>query len=148
MKIVNIILMLFISFSIFSCKKERKLPQPGFVLKKWSKAIEELDYKNYSECEAYPKNEKTFREMYKNDYFTDITVIEVTDPNKDDIKKDHSGNSYISCSVIFEGSVIKRGENNPYQAVRGDALFIKFLEGTKSKQGWLIFNRTLTRINI
>ncbi len=148
MRIINFMLMFLIAFSFVSCKKEKKDPEPGFVLQKWSKAIEELDYKKYSGCEAYPKSEKAFREMYKDDYFINITVIEVTEPEKDNIKKDHNGNSYINCSVKFNGSAIKRGKRDPYQAVKGDAVFIKFLDGAKSKNGWLIFNRTITRVNL
>ena len=86
-KVYTLLLILSI-FIVFLCKKEDKAQELGYVLQKWAKAIEKLDYKKYSVCEAYPRSWAVFNEIYKDDYFTDIMVIEVGEPDEDNIKKD------------------------------------------------------------
>ena len=117
------------------------------MLQKWAKAIEKLDYKKYSVCEAYPRSWAVFNEIYKDDYFTDIMVIEVGEPDEDNIKKDYKGNAFIRCSVSFEGAAVKRGKSESYQIIRGDIIFIKFIECDRSDEGWLISNRTIIRVD-
>jgi hypothetical protein len=136
-----------ILFILPTCKEKEKDPEPGFILQKWSKAIEKFDYSNYSKCEAYPKSDPVFREIYRDDYFTDIMVIDVKDADIEKVYKDHDGNSYIQRNVTFEGTAVKRSTGKPYQAISGDIVFIKFTDGKRSSDGWLIFNRTITRIN-
>jgi hypothetical protein len=141
------IIAIIVIFSCFLCKKKEKDREPGFVLQKWVKSIENLDYNNYSKCEAYPKSQGVFLEIYKDDYYTDLMVNVVGDPDDKDIRKDYKGNSYVSRKVTFEAAAVKRGRVEPYQTVNGDVEFYKFLDGEKSKNGWLISNRTITRIN-
>jgi hypothetical protein len=131
----------------FSCKKEKKITEPEIVLQRWAKAIEHNDYHNYSRCEANPKSETVFREMFKDDYYSDLMVIELGEPDKKDIQKDFNGNEYIHRTLIFDGAVAKRGKRESYQNVRGDIMFIKYLDGNRNKDGWLIWNRTITRVN-
>ena len=139
--------LIFFCAVMFSCKKKEKIPEPGYVLEKWSNAIKDFNYSNYCKCEAYPRSDAVFREMYKNEYFTDIAITSVEDVDYDKIEKDYDGNSYIKCSVTFEGTSVKRKYDKPFQAIRGDVLFIKFLDGERQKDGWLISNRSILRIN-
>jgi hypothetical protein len=144
---VFVLFIIFIIFTAFSCAKKEKDREPGLVLQRWIKSIENLDYYNYSKCEAYPKSQGVFLEIYKDDYYMDLMVNEVGDPDDKNIRKDYKGNSYVSRKVTFEAAVVKRGRVEPYQTVNGDVEFYKFLDGDKSKNGWLISNRTITRIN-
>jgi hypothetical protein len=145
-KIIIISIVSVICF-IFSCSKKEIDMQPGYVLQKWSRAIEKMDYGNYAKCEAYPKSDSVFREIYRDDYFTDIMAVDIEEPDLEKITIDHEGNSYIQRNVKFEGSAVKRNTGKPYQVVSGDAVFIKFKDGKRSSDGWLIFNRTIARIN-
>ena len=62
------LLLLIAPLIILSCKGEDKFTEPNYVLRRWERAIEKQDYKEYCRCEAYPKREAVFKEMYK-DYF-------------------------------------------------------------------------------
>ena len=142
--IVFFILVAFVSN--FSCKKKEVDLEPVYVLQKWIRSIEKLDYTVYSKCEAYPKSEGVFLEIYKEDYFTDLTVTRVEEADEENVRKDYKGNSYVSRKAYFEASAVKRGNGEAYQLVNGDAEFFKFLDGEKSRDGWLIANRTITRV--
>ena len=143
------IIIIFIIFPLLLtfCKEEKKICEPAYVLQKWSKAIKNFDYKLYTKCEAYPKNKNIFKKIYKNYYICDIMVIEVEKPDKKNIRKDHNDNSFIHRKVTFEGTSINRSDNKPFQLVRGDIVFIKFEDGNRKNDGWLISNRTIVRIN-
>ncbi len=147
MRKIILLLAAFALLTGLSCKKEQKDPEPGYILQKWSKAIEKSDYINYSRCEAYPKSEYVFKEIYRDDYFTDIMVVDIEEPDMKKINKDYEGNSYIQRNVTFEGYAVKRTTGKPYQIIRGDAIFRKFTDGKRIKDGWLLSNRTITRIN-
>ena len=47
------------------CTKKERFAEPGYILKKWARAVKKLNYKVYRQCEAYPKNARVFYEMYK-----------------------------------------------------------------------------------
>lgn len=147
MRKLFLMLMVFGIIFLSSCGKKEKDPEPGMLLYKWAKAAERLDYKTYSICEAYPKGESVFREIFKDDYYSDISVITIGDPDTEKKQKDFSGNSFIQRTVTFEGNAVKRVNSKPYQIVNGDVMLIKFLEGERKKDGWLILNRTITRVN-
>jgi len=140
---------LALSFLILfiSCKKEEKFAEPDFVLQKWSEAIKSQNYKNYKRYEANPKSPQVFREIYREFYFSDVFVVEIEDLDKEKIKEDHEGNPYLQRSVTFECTEVKRKTGKPVKLVRGNVLFIKYTEGKRKKEGWLMFNRTLTRMN-
>ena len=142
--IVFFVLIVFLS--AFSCKKKEMDLEPVYVLQKWVRSIEKLDYSAYSKCEAYPKSEGVFLEMYKDDFFTDLTIMKVDEADEENVRKDYKGNSYVTRKAYFEASAVKRGKGNTYQLVSGDAEFFKFLDGEKSQNGWLIANRTITRV--
>ena len=141
---------LFVLFTMaffVSCKKDNKTTEPEYVLQRWAKAIEELNYRSYSKCEAYPKDVSVFKEMYRDYYLADMMVVDVPKPNEEDVRKDYKNESYIHTSIRFEPSAVKRDTKKPYQLIRGDAVFVKFLDGGRKNDGWLLSNRTLTRIN-
>ncbi len=133
--------------TIISCKKEEKIPEPVYVLQKWAASIEKLDYNKYKECEAYPKDNNVFRKMYSSYYIVDMIAIDVDEAKEKDVRKNYKGDSFIHRSVNFEGTVVKRETKKPYQIIRGDAVFVKFLDGDRKNDGWLMSNRTLTRID-
>lgn len=142
-----LIVMMVLVLMAGGCKKKEKFADPAHVMAKWAKSIQELNYRLYSQCEAYPKSEPVFREMYRDYYFTDMMVTSVEEPNPKDIRKDHEGITYIHCSVSFEGNVVTRKTGKPSQVVRGDAVFIKFNDGKRMENGWLLSNRTFITIN-
>ncbi len=144
-KATIIIIMLLIPLG--GCKKEKKLVEPQYVLTRWASAIQELNYRQYADCEAYPKSESVFREIFRDYYYTDVMAVSIEQPDKNDVRKDYEGNPYIHTSVSFEGNVVKRSTGKPYQVVRGDSVFIMFTQGKRSKQGWLMSNRTIITVN-
>ncbi|MDY6969418.1 MAG: hypothetical protein SVR08_12300 [Spirochaetota bacterium] len=142
-----IILLLILPMMLLLCKDQDRFVKPNYVLKKWSRAIEKLDYKKYSQCEAYPKSKSVFREMYKDYYLVDIMTTDIEEADEKKIRMDLEGNSYIRGAVSFEATIVKRINKIPYQIIRGNADFIKFIDGKRKRDGWLISNRSLIRIN-
>jgi hypothetical protein len=128
------------------CGKE-KFAGPQQVLAKWTRAIQELNYTEYAQCEAYPKGADVFAEMYRDFYFTDMMVTSLEEPSEKDVRRDYDGNPYIHCALSFEAGVVKRGAARPSQVARGDAVFMKFTEGKRARQGWLVSNRTFVTVD-
>lgn len=145
--IYAVILMTSLVLTITGCKREDRFIEPNIVLKKWAKSIEDLNYFEYNRYEANTKSEAVFREMYRDYYMVDLMATEVEDPDEKDVRKNGDGMKFIHRSVSFEGSLVNRATRKPYQVVRGDAVFVRFLEGKRRNDGWLISNRTLVRIN-
>lgn len=138
---------LIVASVVLSCGSQKKFVEPDYVLKKWSKAIRDLNYREYSACEAYPRSEAVFREMYKDYYIADLMVTDKEDVDEENVRKDRNGKSYIHRSVSFEGAIVQRKGNEPVQVLRGNAVFIKFIDGERSDEDWLISNRTFIRID-
>ena len=141
-----IILLILFSLISVSCKKEKKFAEPGFIFAKWSRAIETLKYPDYASCEAFPKSEGVFREMYREAYYTDLMVMEVEKLDEQKVAKDHHGNSYIKRNVHFECTEVRRRDRKPVRLLRGDVDFIQYTDGDRQKQGWLMWNRKIVRI--
>jgi|GEM_PF-256640 len=140
--------MLVMLFCLFpSCRDQKKYIHPGAVLKRWAGAIRDLHYLEYSRCEAYPKNEAVFREMYRDYYIIDLMITDFEEVDEDAIKQDQDGNRFLQRSISFEGALVSRMTNKPEQILRGDALLVKFLDGERAKDDWLLWNRTLVRID-
>ncbi len=129
------------------CKKAERTPEPALVISKWARAIQDQNYQGYTLCEAYPKSEAVFRDMYRDYYLTDLMVTSVEDADEKDIRKDQDGNPFMYRSLSFEASAVRRATGRPYQVVRGEAVFIKFTEGKMAARGWLMSNRTFITIN-
>lgn len=128
---------------MLSCKDENRFVEPNFVLAKWAGAIQNLNYRDYASCEAFPKNEATFREMYRNYYFVDIMTTDIEDVDDKKARKDQEGNGYLHRSLEFEGAIINRQSRKATGIIRCSAVFVRFLDGKRAKDGWLISNRTL-----
>ncbi len=148
MKKIFIISVLFICACFSSCKEEEKFTTPDYVLKKWSVSTKQLDYRSYSSCEANPVSIPVFREMFRTHYFGDMNVTGMDDYDAEDLKKDPDDMAYNHRLVRFECNQIDRRTNKTIQRIIGDVLFVKFIEGKNKKKGWIMSNRTMTRLNV
>ncbi len=142
--LINFLCLALILFS--GCTKKEVFKEPGIILKAWSGALERLDYSTYRNCEAYPKAPGVFTEIYRDYYFDDINVISIEDLDRDDVRTDFEGNRFVKRNVVFECAEVKRSKREKIKRVRGEVFFIKFTEGNRSKEGWLMANRTIVRI--
>jgi hypothetical protein len=140
------LLVLLLPLALVTCKKEKKFVEPEYVFARWSKAIEALNYREYAACEAYPKSEGVFREMFRDTYYTDLMVSEVEKLDEKKILVDRDGNSYIKRSVQFECTEVRRAVRRPLRVMRGDVDFIHFTAGERMNQGWMMWNRKIVRI--
>lgn len=131
-----------------ACTDKSRFVEPDFILRKWSRAIEEMNYKDYASCEAYPKEEGVFREMYREYYPVDLHTVKLDDHNEKDVKTDFEKNRYVKRIVYFEGSLVDRKLRRVTELIKGDALFIRFLDGKRERDGWLLSNRTIMRMKI
>jgi hypothetical protein len=139
-------LLLLLPLAAVTCKKEKKFVEPEYVFARWTKAIENMNYREYAACEAYPKEEGVFREMYRETYYTDLMVTEVEKLDEKKVKVDRDGNSYIKRNVQFECSEVRRANRRNLRVLRGDVDFIKFVSGDREKQGWMMWNRRIVRV--
>ena len=128
------------------CKKKEVFEEPGIILKKWSSAIEKMNYQVYKKCEAYPREWAVFNEIYRNQYFEDINIIKIEDLDEKDIKQDYEGHYYLKRNVIFECTEVNRQKREKVKRVRGEVFFIKFIGSEREKEGWLMANRTMIRL--
>ena len=129
-----------------SCKEKELFYEPDKVLNKWARAIEKLDYKSYKSCEASPKEQQTFYEMYKEYYPTDVMVVDVSDLDEEDVRETSDGEKYLVRNVQFEWTEVQRETRKPVKLMRGDIDFIQFQDEKRRNEGWLMFNRTLIEI--
>ncbi len=141
-----IYLALAVALAVISCKKEKKFAEPEYIFAKWTRAIERLNYKEYASCEAFPKEEPVFREIYRDYYYTDLMVTGVEKLDEKKIHKDPMGHAFISRNVQFECTEIRRSDRKPLMLLRGDVDFIRYIEGGRAAQGWLMWNRKIIRI--
>lgn len=137
-------------FGIISCKEKKAFVDPAFVFMKWSSAVKNLNYNDYTECEAFPKDEIVFRELYNDFYFADLLIRELGEYKESDVRSDVEGNKYNIRKVYFECKRIERKTGRAVQEMKGDIEFISYISGPKLNKGWLMYNRTIisTGINI
>lgn len=148
MRKIAALILIISSLAILSCSgKKKTYPEAEQVLHRWSRAIENLNYADYKATEVYPKELPVFMEMYREYYLADLMIIEAEKINEKDVKKDDEGNSYIKRNLKFECAEVKRRTRKPSMLIMGDVDMIKFIDGSRSKDGWLMSNRTLIRIN-
>lgn len=141
-----LILLLVPALLLASCGKEKKFTAPEDVFAKWSRAIERLNYAEYASCEAYPKSEGVFREMFRDSYYADLMVTEVEKLDEQEVLKDHQGDSYIKRNVQFECNEIRRKDRKPVRLLRGDVDFVRYTDGDRKARGWLMWNRKIIRV--
>ena len=141
----NIIIALFTAalLAISSCKKKEIFLDPAYIFLKWSSAVKNLNYKDYSECEAYPKDESVFRELYGDYYLTDLIIRNLGKFDEKKTKIDASGYEYKFRSVYFECVRVNRKTGRHVQNMKGDVEFVNYVDGPKKNKGWLMFNRTI-----
>ena len=148
------VLVICILLTLLSCKSEKKIIQPEYVLKKWASSIKNLDYELYAQCEAYPKSYKEFLNMYKDYYFEEIRVGSVNkiDEQREKIEEkieiDGNADEYNKRQLLFDCVAVNRKKHNVQKKITGSVDFIKFIDLPKSKRGWLMFNRTLIETNL
>jgi len=131
-----------------SCRKQEIFVDPAYIFLKWSSAVKNLNYKDYSECEAYPKDEFAFRDLYGDHYLADLVIRNLGEFNEKNTKLDAAGYEYKYRQVYFECLRIKRKTGRPVQKMKGDVEFINYIDGPKKDKGWLMFNRTIINTNI
>ena len=150
MKFKKIITLTFAVALLFnsSCKKREIFLDPAYIFLKWSSAVKNLNYKEYSECEAFPKDEPVFRELYGDFYLADLIIRNLGKFNEKDTKIDAAGYEYKFRSVYFECVRIKRKTGQPVQNMKGDVEFINYIDGPKKNKGWLMFNRTIINTDV
>lgn len=140
-------LLLAIMLAVLSCKKEGKFVEPEYIFAKWARSLKTLHYADYAACEAYPKSEAVFREIYRDTYYADPMVTEIEKFDEKNVRKDSAGNSFLSRNVQFECTEVRRKDNKPVRVLRGDVDFVKFVDGDRKKQGWLMWNRKIIRLD-
>ncbi len=148
-KIIAASMIIALSFAL-SCSDKKAFVDPVYVFLKWSSAVKNLNYKEYSECEAFPKDEMVFRELYTDFYFTDLLIRELGKLDENNIKSDVEGYKFNLRKVYFECKRIERKTGRAVQEMKGDIEFINYINGPKLNKGWLMYNRTIisTGINI
>ncbi len=145
-KVFTTMIAVAITIAVFSCKKEKKFAEPEYIFSKWTRAIEMLNYADYASCEAYPKSDGVFREMFRETYYADLMVTDVEKLDEEKVLKDHRGKSYIKRNVQFECSEIRRRDRKPVRLLRGDVDFISYVGEDGPKKGWYMWNRKIIRI--
>lgn len=131
---------------ISGCKKEEAtFTAHEVLLSRWCKASETLNYELYKKCEAYPREQSVFNDMYKDFYFADPRVVKLEDLNEKDIQKDFDGNSFVKRNLYFECVEVKRSDKKQVR-LNGEAFIIKFTNGNRAGEDWFMANRTLVRL--
>ena len=128
-----------------SCKRQEPFVDPAYIFLKWSGAVKALNYKDYSECEAFPKDQDVFRNLYRDYYYSDLIIRDMGKFNENDIKTDFEGYKFNHRMLYFECKRISRETGKTVENMKGEVEFIKYIEGSKTNKGWLMHNRTLIR---
>jgi len=144
-----VVLILFLFF-VYSCKEKKAFVDPAYVFMKWSSAVKNLNYGQYAECEAFPKDEIVFRELYTDFYYSDLIIRELGKFDENVTGSDIDGFKYNIRKVYFECRRVERKTGRAVQEMKGDIEFINYINGPKLNKGWLMYNRTIisTGINI
>ena len=97
---------------------------------------------------SYYEEKEVFMDMYGKFYFDDVFVTEVDDDNDKNIREDSRGYKYKVRNVNFECRRIMREGTRVLDIMKGQVEFVRFSDGPDAKRGWLMFNRTITRIGL
>jgi len=143
---------LFVCFVVFlfflniSCKKQEPFVDAAFVFLKWASAVKNLNYKDYSECEAFPKDQDVCKTLYKDFYYSDLITRNIEQFHEGQYKTDIEGYKYNYKNVYFECKRVARESGKVIENMKGEVEFIKYINGPKVDKGWLMHNRTFIRI--
>ena len=129
-----------------SCKKKEPFVDPAFIFLKWSSAVKNLNYNEYRECEAFPKDADVFRDLYGEFYYADLVIRNMGKFNEKDIGTDFEGYRYNHRMLYFECKRISRETGKSVANMKGEVEFIKYLDGPRIESGWLMHNRTIIRL--
>ncbi len=144
----KILLFSFLAVIAFSCKNDPVFVDPAYILMKWADAVKNMNYRDYAECEAYPKDINVFNQLYRNYYFSDFLISEIGEYNEENVKSDAEGKKFNYRMIYFECVRIDRKTGEPVENMKGDIEFIKYTEKPDSDRGWLMSNRTIVRIEV
>ena len=144
----NFFVILIFIFLFISCKDKPVFVDPAYVLMKWGDAVKNMNYREYSECEAFPKDARVFNELYRNYYYTDFLISEMSKFNDKKTRTDPEGKSYNYRIIHFECLRVERKTGKPVENMKGDIEFIRYLESPDADRGWLMSNRTIVRIEV
>lgn len=139
--------LLFLVLAVAGCKKEKPFVEPAYVFAKWTRATETLNYADYASCEAYPKEEGVFREMFRETYYSEMMPIEVSDAVERRDSREEGKGRHLTRTVQFECAEVRRRDRKHVRVLRGEVEFIRFLEGDPAKRGWLMWNRNIVRVD-
>ena len=142
------VLVMCILLFFSSCKRQEPFVDPAYIFLKWSGAVKVLNYNDYSECEAFPKDKNVFRELYRDFYYGNLIIRNMGKFNESDIKTDFEGYKFNHRMLYFECERISRETGKTVENMKGEVEFIKYIEGPKIKRGWLMHNRTLIRTGL
>ncbi len=128
-----------------SCKKDDIFVDPAYVFLKWSYAVKSLNYGSYSTCEAFPKSDDVFRELYSNYYYDDLVTRDLGTYKEKDVRTDLYGKKYNYRTVYFECRRVERKSGRTVESMKGEVEFIQYTDKPDSDRGWLMYNRTIIR---
>ncbi len=145
---IAVLFLLVVPFLLPSCGNKQAFVDPVYVFMKWSGAVKKLNYKEYAECEAFPKDEIVFKELYGDHYYSDFLIRELGKYDENDIQSDSEGQKYNHRKVYFECKRVERRTGRAVQQMKGDIEFISYINGPKVNSGWLMYNRTIISTGI
>lgn len=140
-----VITVITIAMFFSSCKRQEPFVDPAYIFLKWSYAVKNLNYKEYSECEAFPKDGEVFKSLYRDYYYGDLIIRDMGQFKESDVKTDFEGNRFNYRMLYFECKRISRETGKTVENMKGEVEFIKYINGPKVNRGWLMHNRTLIR---
>lgn len=123
-------------------------PEQVLLVKRWAKAIKNLNYKAYRMTEANPMTGTAFRHRYDNYYFSDLQVNHVIPPDENDVRKGPDGRPFIWSDVRFQCKQVDRESGRIMTLVQGDVRCIRYIRNveTGEKGPWKLQNRTFLRM--
>jgi hypothetical protein len=119
-----------------SCSGKKDFSSEQGILSAWATAAKNRDNGAYSRVSAYPRTQDQFNEMYRDYYFADIVVVDVS--GESDPVKDAAGKSFVKKEISFTGYSVNR-KDNKRSPMTGKVDLIKFKDGT----AWLVANRVV-----
>ena len=132
----SLIAMLMFIAAIVSCSGKKDFSSEQGILNAWATAAKNRDNGAYSRVSAYPRTPDQFNEMYRDYYFADIIVVDVS--GESDPVKGADGKSFVKKEISFTGYSVNR-KDNKRSPMTGKVDLIKFKDGT----AWLVANRVV-----
>jgi hypothetical protein len=122
--------------AIISCSGKKDYSAEQGLLNMWANAAKNHDLGAYSRTSAYPRTAEQFNEMYRDYYFTDIVVVDVSGIS--DPVKDPGSQTFVKKEISFTGYSVNRKDNKK-SPMTGKVDLVKFTGGTS----WLVASRVV-----